>query len=182
MNFNSLVKKYGDSFFSVAKQENCLDSLLENYKNFMIFLEYSKYINEIFISPVISKKEKLDLLEDIVKLVGYDTLFYNFLRILILNNRFKYLTGIYDYILYLNNEYNNILVAIAIFAYKPTDEIINRLKDRLSSISGYSKVELELKINKNIIGGFIVKYKDIIIDASIECALQNLVNKVGGVV
>jgi len=91
----------------------------------------------ILISPVIRSDEKIGLLEDLVKKIRYEEKFLNFLKLLVYNNRFKYIYSIYDFILDLYNEESKLVLATIYVAETPDESILNELKSALENLIYY---------------------------------------------
>jgi F-type H+-transporting ATPase subunit delta len=67
--------------------------------------------------------------------------------------------------------------AEAITAKTADEETRNRITEFLLKETGAKKAEVKNRVNKNILGGFILKYGDKIMDASLKTKLENLKNK-----
>jgi len=53
-------------------------------------------------------------------------------------------------------------------------EIIKILKDYIAEMSGAKKVEVKESVDKNILGGVVIRYEDKIIDGSLRNRLSEL--------
>jgi F-type H+-transporting ATPase subunit delta len=176
---NSIVRRYGVALVDVFKKEGGIERLKETLEMFINIVKRNENFFNLLISPVISKKDKINILNTVVCKISSNKAFFNFLCLLILNNRFKYIYSIYSYILDIYYEENNISLAILLLVDKPEDPILEKLKTKIEKLIG-RKVLFDVKIKKDILGGFIIILKDKIIDASIKRFLDEMVIKIKG--
>lgn len=178
---NAVVKRYGYALFAVYKELSQSELIRDVFRQFIEILKTHKELYVILISPVIRSDEKIGLLEDLVKKIRYEEKFLNFLKLLVYNNRFKYIYSIYDFILDLYNEESKLVLATIYVAETPDESILNELKSALENLI-YYKVLFDIKVKKDILGGFIVVLKDKLIDVSIKKTLDKIVEKIKGAV
>ncbi len=62
---------------------------------------------------------------------------------------------------------------LLIFAREPDKEVLEKIKRTFRDVFGESQIT-EIKIDKNIVGGFIIKTENFLIDASIRGLLQKV--------
>jgi F-type H+-transporting ATPase subunit delta len=175
----TIAKRYGYALFDVYKEISQRELIRDIFSQFVEMLKQYKDLYEIFISPVIKNSEKIKLLEDLLKNMKYEERFLNFLKLLIYNNRFKYIYSIYDFLIDLYNEDSRLVVANLYVAEVPDKSILSDLQNELESLICY-KVLFDIKVKKDILGGFMIVLKDKLIDASIKKALDELVEKIKG--
>lgn len=179
MKNNVIVKRYGYALFNIYREEAKIDIIKDIFDKFIDILNKYRQLYDLLNSPVISKKEKVNLLNDLVNMIKIDGDFLNFLRLLVTNNRFKYIFDIYKFIIDLYNEENNKAVATLYVTDKPESSILEQLKHELEKLIQY-KIIFDIKIKKDILGGFVVIIKDKVIDASIKRTLNELVLNIKG--
>jgi F-type H+-transporting ATPase subunit delta len=97
----------------------------------------------------------------------------NFLKLLALKQRERYLTAIMDVFSAIVDEAAGRLVAQVTTAAPLTSEQEEQLTQQLGAYSG-KQVRLETTIDAQIQGGFIVRLEDTVFDASIATQLQHL--------
>lgn len=179
MQNKTIAKRYGYALFDVYKEILQHEVIRDIFSQFIEMLKKYKDLYAIFISPVIANHEKIELLEDLMRKMKYEGRFLNFLKLLIYNNRFKYIYSIYDFLVDLYNEESKLIVANLYVAELPDKSILDELQNELESLICY-KVLFDIKVKKDILGGFMIVLKDKLIDASIRKALDELVEKIKG--
>jgi F-type H+-transporting ATPase subunit delta len=176
---NVIVKRYGYALFSVYKEKLQVDLLKDVFGQFIEILNQYEQLYVLLNSPIISRSEKMELLSRLMQKSKSEKIFLNFLSLLVVNNRFKYVFNIYRYILDLYNEENNTMVATLYVVDKPDNSILDQLRYELERIVQY-KIIFDIKIKKDILGGFVIVMKDKIIDGSIRKTLNEIVLNVKG--
>jgi F-type H+-transporting ATPase subunit delta len=176
---NVIVKRYGYALFSLYKEKLQVDRLKDVFGQFIETLNQHGQIYVLLNSPIISRGEKIELLNHLMQKTKVEKLFLNFLSLLVANDRFKYVFNIYSYILDLYNEENNTMIASLYVTDKPDNSILEQLRYELERIVQY-KIMFDIKIKKDILGGFVIVMRDKIIDVSIRKTLNEIVLNVKG--
>jgi len=101
----------------------------------------------------------------------------NFSRILINNNDILKIDKITAEFVRIWNRERGIVEAEIIGARKFDNKIIKLLNDYIIKLSGAKKIEIKQTVDKNILGGVIIRYEDRVIDGSLKTKLSELKNK-----
>lgn len=72
------------------------------------------------------------------------------------------------------NRRQGIVNVEAISAHGLNEGLIQILKEYIASTTGAKEVKVRQKIDKNILGGVVIKYNDQVLDASLKKGLQDL--------
>ncbi len=97
----------------------------------------------------------------------------NFVKLLTQNNDLKLANEIYGQITDIYNEQEGILDA-QVFSAKVLGKKENVVKQQIKSETGAKEINLENIVDKNILGGMIIKYGDKILDMSLKARLEEL--------
>ena len=136
----------------------------------MVLYRTDKGFKNFIRNPLISNEEKKLVLNEIFGKDNSDNL--NILLYILDKGRInciKYIVAEYLKIYYRKNR---ILDVRATFTKELTEEQKKKLIDKLSQKTG-KEINLEIKIDKDILGGGIIKIGDKIIDGSIRRELDN---------
>lgn len=98
----------------------------------------------------------------------------NFVETLAAHNQITKIDGIINHFETLWNKENGIVNAEIISANKLDSSMIDILKDYITKNTNAKDIQLKTKVNKNILGGVVIKYGDTIFDASLKNRLQDL--------
>ena len=172
MNESKISVRYAKALFELGKEKELIDTFItdiqfvENFCNengdFWLMLE----------SPVVKTSQK----REAVKLIFsgmLDTMTLNFLDLVVQNRREIYLKDISRNFLALCRKDQGILSAVLTSASEMEWDTKERLSDLLAK-SFKSKIELKEVIDKDIIGGFVIRIEDQQLDASVSNQLNQI--------
>lgn len=160
-----LAKIYADAIYSLLEKKDVYEFL----KFLKIFNERLSDIQEILNNPNISIIEKRKVIEKISNNNNYS----NILEYMLEKQRIDILPYTYEKLVKKYNDDHNILVVDAYFPVEITDT----QKEKLTNILNkkYNKtIKLYTHIDKNLIGGGIIKINDLIIDGSYAKQLKDI--------
>ena len=163
-------RRYSKAIFDIAEEKNQVKEIYELLNSAMVLYRTDKEFKNFIRNPLISNEEKKLVLNEIFGKDNSDNL--NILLYILDKGRInciKYIVAEYLKIYYRKNR---ILDVRATFTKELTDEQKKKLIDKLSQKTG-KEINLEIKIDKNILGGGIIRIGDKIIDGSIRRELDN---------
>ncbi|GAB4249903.1 MAG: hypothetical protein Kow0079_02800 [Vicingaceae bacterium] len=168
-----VASRYAKSILDLSIELNQLE---EVYKD-MIFIsntcKESKDLSLLLKSPIIKADKKESILKAVFgEKIGKITA--SFITILTTKGRESLLAEIADYFIKLYKKHKNIETAQVISAIKLPDNIKNEIADLVKKHTNSDKVELNEVIDKEIIGGLILRLEDKQYDNSIIRKLNDL--------
>ncbi|MGM0369263.1 MAG: F0F1 ATP synthase subunit delta [Bacillota bacterium] len=167
-----IAKKYAVALFDLAKEEEDLDTILDEFSEVVTLVEENKELNQMLGHPGLDYHQKKDMLGQIFSEKLSTTLF-NFLQLLIDKKREVYLTEIYNSFKQLVDEEQNKLIVAVTAPIELSAKYQTKLKDKLQSILD-KEIELEIEVDSDLIGGLVLKIGDKIIDGSVQNYLQEI--------
>jgi F-type H+-transporting ATPase subunit delta len=124
------------------------------------------------------KKYALALYESVALEEGaIENLLKNFVKILVKNNDLSKAKKIEIEFNKIWNKKKGIVDANIISAKKTDQETLEIIENYIKKISGSPNVNMQEEIDKNMIGGIIIKYEDKILDGSLRTSLKTLKEK-----
>ena len=163
-------RRYSKAIFDIAEEKNQVKEIYELLNSAMVLYRTDKEFKNFIRNPLISNEEKKLVLNEIFGKDNSDNL--NILLYILDKGRInciKYIVAEYLKIYYRKNR---ILDVRATFTKELTEEQKKKLIDKLSQKTG-KEINLEIKIDKNILGGGVIRIGDKIIDGSIRRELDN---------
>ena len=163
-------RRYSKAIFEIAEEKNQVKEIYEMLNSAMVVYRTDKEFKNFILNPLIDNEQKKSVLNEIFGKDNSENL--NILLYILDKGRMnciKYIVAEYLKIYYRKNR---ILDVKATFTKELTDEQKKKLIDKLSQKTG-KEINLEIKIDKNILGGGIIKIGDKIIDGSIRRELDN---------
>lgn len=166
-----LASRYAKSLMLIAKENNAMDAVSKDLHLLKETLDSSKDLRVMFKSPVIpaDKKEKV-ISELFAKRLSEIT--YRFIHLLTSKGREKHLVEMVDSFIEQYNKANHIVEAKLTTAVPVGKETIEKVRTMIMSDKITESVELHAVVDESIIGGFVLKYGDMLFDNSVERKLQ----------
>ncbi len=168
---SSVIKRYGKAILDIAKEKKNTDIWIENFsdsKEIIFDEDLLSFLN----SPEVPNSEKYKSIDTLFK--GYDNLFINFIKVLITKGQVNFFEGIMDEYLE-QNQISEGKVTATITSFvdlnKSQKEEITKI---ICEIFQVDNVEIYEKLDKSILGGYIIKVGDTIIDCSTKNKLNGL--------
>jgi len=171
MDGGKIVIRYAKAFYELAKENKIVDVVIEDVKNIITLFDeeiFIQFINNILIRP----SEKFKIINELLsENININTL--KFLELIIKNGKENYLKRILIHVIDLYNRDNKIKKANLISAYPLTDDFKKKLNSILKDKLNYDFI-FEEKVDKNIIGGFVLYVDGLQIDASVKSNLKKI--------
>ena len=169
-NINEICRRYANALILSSTEENDLKKISQNFEHFNEVLKTSNDLSKYIKNPLINSQKKSLVLKKICKSFSYNQFFQGFISVLTKHGKINLQEKIY-------NEYKRIidfragLTEIIVTTSEPLNkDVEQKLKKKLSE-SLKLKIKLTKIIDKDIIGGIIIKIKSIMIDNSIKSKL-----------
>jgi F-type H+-transporting ATPase subunit delta len=168
-----LSKRYATALFSDALAAKTLDEITNDIKSIEKMSKDSQDFENLIKSPVISRKDKLEVVRQISKKANFSELASNFLGLLAENNRLSVLEDIIEKFYSLVSEHKGELKVEVISAVELDEKQEIALSEKLKS-DLKKDIVLEKKTDPKIIGGLIIKIGSYMVDSSIKSKLKRL--------
>ena len=168
---DEIAQVYARSLFEVAQEQGKLDVVREELGQITEALEENAELRLFFYSPYFSTDEKRDGLRRTV--TDADPVTMNVLDILVENHRLPVLPRLRREYERRWREANNLLPVTVTSAVQLDDAVVERIGDEIGRQTGRT-VELTREVDPSIVGGFVVRVGNAILDASIKNRLDNL--------
>lgn len=179
MSAGKIASRYAKSLIQLAEEQKKLDRILEDIESFRTLLKQSADLKNFIKSPIIQLTKKKAILNQLFA-DKYDDLTVKFFEILAQKQRESFLPEIADEFVLQYKTKMQISAAVVTVADKLSDANFKLIQDKLekSGVS-LSTVELTVKKDPGIIGGFILEMGNYIYDASVAKQLNQLKKQFG---
>jgi len=166
-----IAQVYARSLFQVAREQDKLDVVREQLGQIDESLAAGRELRLFFFSPYFSTGEKREGLRRTIE--GADPVTMNLLDVLVENHRLPLIARV-------RREYErlwrdaNQLLPVTVTSAAPLDEaVVARIGEEIGRQTG-RKVELTRSVDPSLVGGFVVRVGNSILDSSIKNRLENL--------
>jgi F-type H+-transporting ATPase subunit delta len=170
---NTITSPYAEAFLQVAESRKEVDQVVDQAKAVLGLWQGSPELRAAMASPVLEVEAKKAALEKLFS----DQLtpsFLNLLKLLADRQRIGILDAVLERTLELHREQRNIALATVTSATALTEEQQAELSKKVQAVAGTDKLEINLKVDSDLIGGFVVKVGSKVIDASLAGQVRRL--------
>ncbi|MDD2722481.1 MAG: F0F1 ATP synthase subunit delta [Methylovulum sp.] len=167
----TLARPYAVAAFKWAKQNDAMMKWSQSLK-FMAAIMGDNEISIVVNNPKVGKQKVSELLLDICN-GQIDEDDASFLKVLVQNGRLDLLSTIAILFEGYKAEYEGYVDVQVSTAYEFSEEAYNRLSEKLQKSLG-KKINMNVAVDKSLIGGVLVRAGDRVIDGSIRGQLQHM--------
>jgi F-type H+-transporting ATPase subunit delta len=167
-----VTKRYAKALFEAAQESKQIEQIEEDLIFVKETIEKSDDFSRFLISPVIQSAEKRKIFAQLFE-QKLQKLALEFLNLLLDKGREKMLPDIILNFLRLIDDSRGVLRGQLFTAHNFSETQIQSLKKRLDKITG-KKVILAEQVDPSLIGGFVVRLDDTVIDTSIKNQLVKM--------
>ena len=168
---DEIAKRYASAIYNIAKSSDSINEVREVLNIFMENYEEEEEFRKILEDPLKKFSEKEKFLEKSFNHVSSEAL--GIVKYIVRKQRLSLIGDIKEYFLKLYYEENNKLPITAIFAKELSEKQRDLLVQKLEKKYG-KKVVLDLKVDKRIIGGGILRIGNEVIDGSIKNQIDEI--------
>lgn len=170
-----IASPYAEALIDLAKKTKSLDEVSQDINVIYQFVSNSKDLERFLANPVITKESKKIVLRDIlVEQVSPATL--KFLMLLVDKKRIEYLRYVAtNYMALAAKQSSSEIAEVTSMTHLSSDQQ-EKLKTKLKQLRGISNIELVLKVDPKLLGGFVVQIGSSVLDFSLLGALKKMQN------
>ncbi len=167
-----VAKRYAKSLIDLSRETGVIDAVGADMKLFVAVCEQNRDLSLLLANPIIHADKKLSILTKVFE-GKMNKLSIAFFDIITRKGREPYLEGIAKEFITQFKKFKGIQTAVITSAVGLDDKLRAEV-NRIVKNSVKSEIELIEKVDKNIIGGFILRMGDQQYDASIASELRKL--------
>jgi F-type H+-transporting ATPase subunit delta len=168
-----VASRYVKSLLELAVQEKALDAVHKDMQMFSGVISKSPDLAAMLRSPVIPHEKKRTILEKLLKGKVHE-LTLSIVDILTRKNREPLLAEIAREFHYAYNVFKGVGRASVATPVAMDASTRKKMEDMAKKLSGMDSVELEEKVDQDLIGGFVLNVGDRQVDASVRSRLKSL--------
>lgn len=170
-----IANRYSKSLFQLALAQNNFDLVYQDMQFILKLISKSVELKNMLSNPLIPSRIKGEMFDKLFK-DSVEDLTINFLHFICKKRRTNLLPDMIlrfeEYV----HSYKGIITAEIMSAQLLSDDQLLKIRDQIADKMGKT-IEIKHSVNKKLIGGFIVRIKDTIIDLSVNGQLKKLKEK-----
>lgn len=168
-----VAQPYAQALLSIAQSNNLTEEFGADARTLIELVSGSQDLQNFLDNPFIQAETKKNMFK---QLLGENVSPYlrNFLLLLVDRRRIAFLEPILQQYLALLRQLNKIVLAEVSSAVALTEAQLQQIKEKVLAITDAREVEIETKVDTELIGGVIIKVGSQVIDASLRGQLRRL--------
>lgn len=171
-----VVQPYAQALMSVARSKDMTEQVGEDVRSLVSLLQSSEQLRDFLANPFVKAEDKKNVIGQVV---GDNPYLRNFMMLLVDRRRILLLEAICQEYLVLLRQLNQTVLAEVISAVELTEAQQQAVREKVKSMTNAQEVELNTKIEQDLIGGVIIKVGSQVIDASLRGQLRRLSLRLG---
>lgn len=173
MAVSTVAFRYAKSLLDLAQEQGLTDSIYQDMQLFKQTVSQNRALMLLLKNPIIRTDKKYSVLDAVFK-SRINPVSMSFLNIITKKNRESIMDAIAEEYIRLYDQSKGVERASITTTMPLTDDLREQFKTMVLKYVGGSSVELEEKIDKKLIGGYVLRIGDQQVDAS----LRNKLNEV----
>lgn len=168
-----VLQPYASALMSLAKSNNLSEEFGNDIRSLLSLLDGSEELRQFLASPLVKPEDKKAVIKQIAG-EEMNPLMRSFLSLLIDKGRILFLEGIGKQYLSQLRELNQTVLAEVTSAVPLSDAQQQTVREKVQAMTSARQVEIETKIDADLIGGVVIKVGSQVIDASLRGQLRRL--------
>jgi F-type H+-transporting ATPase subunit delta len=165
--------RYATALFELARDEKLVDAIKADLDRFDAMLADSADLRRLVRSPVFSAEAQSKALAAVLDRAGITGISAKFLKLLTANRRLFAVTDVIRAFRALVAKFKGEATAEVTVAETLSDKNLDSLKTALKAVTG-KDVTLNVKVDRSIIGGLVVKLGSRMVDSSLRTKLNSI--------
>jgi F-type H+-transporting ATPase subunit delta len=170
------AERYSLALYELASESDLLKQVEEQSSSILSLISSSKDFSSLTKNPTSNQEDLLKIINNISDYYKFENLLKNFLSFLIIKKRFFYVDQILKSYIETCSKKRGELKAELKSAKELSIDEITKITDELTQ-NFSSKIKLNYKYDKSLIGGLIVQVGSTMVDTSIKNKLQQIENR-----
>ncbi len=170
------AERYSLALYELSNETNLLSKIEEQCLSVLSLINSSEDFKNLIKDPITKKEDLFKIITSISENYKFETLLKNFLNFLIQKRRFFFLEKILLSFIEICSKKRGELKAELKSAKELSDDEISKITEELSK-NFKSKIKLNYKYDKSLIGGLVIQVGSTMVDTSIKNKLQQIENR-----
>lgn len=166
-----LASRYAKSILDLAIERGELEKVYADVQWLQAVCKSNRDFVNLLRSPIIKNDTKRKIIEAVTA-GNISELTAGFNRLLVAKNRERFLPEIVNAFIAAYKAHHKIRTVQLTTATPVTDSMRSAIVEQVKKSAGFEKVEVEEKVNPELIGGFVLQVGDQLIDASVAYDLR----------
>lgn len=167
-----IATTYGQALYELAKEENLSEDILYELAVLDGVFDKQPEFIQLLCTPSVPKQERVTVLDNTFGTTVHPYVL-NFLKLLTEKGYVKHFSGCCKLYKQLYNKDNGILTVTVVTKLPLSAQLQDKLKNKISEVTG-NKIELECKIDPEVLGGVRLDFDGKSIDGTVRHRLDEI--------
>ncbi|GAB4228485.1 MAG: ATP synthase F1 subunit delta [Elainellaceae cyanobacterium] len=168
-----IAEPYAQALMSLARDNDSVDRISEDVNSLLNILNESEDFRSFVLNPIVKAEEKKAVFSQVLT-DQVHPFTHNFLKLLVDRGRIVFLEEIAKQFQELVRQLNQTVLAEVTSAVSLSDGQQEAIRQKVVDMTQARQVELDVKVDPDLIGGVIIKVGSQIIDASLRGQLRRI--------
>lgn len=169
---SKVAKRYAQGLLDFTNESGQTAAVFSEMQDVVKIMAQSKDLNKFFLTPYIDAKKKIEVANEIFK--GLSASSQNLIRLVIKHGRENQLKNIAQEFINKVEDINGVQRVTLTTATQLSKENIDQILRSTNLVNANSNFDLKVNINKDILGGYILRVGDQQVDASVKTKLNQV--------
>ena len=170
------AERYSLALFELSEENNLLSQIEDQSSSIINLIDQSEDFSNLIKDPTTSQEDLSKVINTISENNKFESLFRNFLSFLIQKRRFFFIERILKSFIEICSRKRGELKAELKSSKELSNDEITKITEELSK-NFSSKIKLNYKYDKSLIGGLVLQVGSTMVDTSIKNKLQQIENR-----
>ncbi len=170
---SKVSKRYAKALFSLGQEDGNFKQYGQELTEFTKFFQDNAEFGQVIANPIFAVEDRRKVLQVVLEKSNFSGVVKNFLNLLLDKNRIGAIEAVTDYYSKLTDEVSGIARAEIVTARPLKEEALGRIEKSLAGLTS-KEIKSEVREEKDLIGGIVVKIGDLVLDGSVRAQLEGL--------
>ncbi len=169
---SKVAKRYAQGLLDFTNESGQTATIFSEMKDVVKIMTESQDLKKFFLTPYIDSKKKIEVAKEIFK--GLSASSQNLITLVIRQGRESQLKNIAQEFINKVEDINGVQRITLTTATEISKDNINQILRSTNLVNAYSNFDLKLNVNPKILGGYILRVGDQLVDASVKSKLNQV--------
>ncbi len=170
---SKVSKRYAKALFSLGQEDGHFEQYGLELSEFTKFFQDNADFRQVIANPVFPVEDRRKVLQVVLEKSNFSGVIKNFLNLLLDKNRIRAIEAIAQHYARLTDDISGVARAEIITARPLKDVALGKIERSLEGLTS-KKIRSEVREDKDLIGGIVVKIGDLVLDGSVKAQLEGL--------
>ena len=170
---SKVAKRYAKALFGLGQEDGQYDKYGQDLSEFVGFCAQNDEFRQVISNPIFPVDDRKKILDIVLEKSDFSGMVKSFLQLLLDKNRIGVIEAISSQYQVLTDEVSDIARAEITTARPLKAESLERLEKALETLTS-KQIKSEVKEDRNLVGGIVVRIGDMVFDGSIKAQLEGL--------